>query len=276
MVLMGACVSPIGVAAQAVFFIPDFGRDKAANQVLINWTDYTIRAIGRGAPSLSAGNHHSPYHALAKARQEAYRRLLRAGKSVQLTPEQTVGEVLGKNVEMLAEFENLAKRAAVIETAFLSTGSVEIKLELPMTGEFSSLVLPEAVTRLKEIGSSRLSTGADELSNHTGLVVDARGVAVEPALCFQILDKDGQEVYGPAYASRENAVAAGMCQYVRGIENVGENPRIGNNPLTVKAIRVRPPGASDIVISDTDAARLRDSVEHLAFLKQCRIVVVLE
>ncbi len=249
--------------------------DKTKNKAWINWTDHVIRAVGRGEIHIQGDNHHVPYHAMAKARQNAYRRLLIAAKSVQLTPTGAVADFLGTSDRLLAKFENLLKNAEVIQTVFLSTGPVEITLEFPLTGDFASMVLPDTIIRLQEIECEQ-SESAGNTSEYTGLVVDARDLPIKPSMCFKVLDEDGKEVYGPAYASRENVVYAGMCQYVSSITNIEDNARVGGNPLIVKGLKILPPGSSNIVISGTDAARLRGSVEHLAFLKKCRVVVVMD
>ena len=267
------------LTAKEVITRPDSGRQRnhapADAQTFINWTGHFIRATGRGEVQDFDATHHKPFQTLAKARQNAYRHLLNAGKSIQLTPGLTAAEALKGNDEQLAAFESLLKSAQIHQTEFLSTGSVEVTLQFPTAGKFSAMMLPDSITRLEEIESGQPATEADA-SEYTGLVVDARGLRVIPAMCFQVLDENGKEVYGPAYASRENAVAAGMCQYVSNIADIRENPRVGANPLVVKGIRLHPPGASNIIISDTDASRLRGSVEHLAFLKNCRVIVVMD
>jgi len=273
--LMGLLLPQAAILAQPVITIPAFARDHTQEAVSINWTEYVIRVAGRGEVRRPDGFHHAPYHAMAKAHQQAYRLLLQTGKSVQLTPTRTVGDFLGTDTALLAAFENLLKNAEVVQTEFLSTGAVEIGLQASLTGEFAALVLPEAVTNLEEIESER-GAGEADASQYTGLVVDARGLAIEPAMCFQLVDENGKEVYGPAYASRENVVAAGMCRYVSDISDTENHSRVGENPMMVKGIRVYPPGGSDIVISDTDASRLRGSVEHLVFLKHCRVIVVMD
>jgi len=244
------------------------------NKAWINWTRQTLRAVGRGEAPGFGENHHAPFHAMAKARQKAYRRLLGAAKSLQLTPTGSVADFLGTDDRLLAEFENLLKHAEVVQTEFLSTGPVEITLEFSLTGDFARMVLPDTITRLEKIEYDQSETTTDA-SEYTGLVLDARGLAVTPAMCFKVLDEDGMEVYGPAYASRENVVAFGMCDYVSGMSDIEDSERVGGNPLVVKGIKVHPPGASNIVISGTAAARLRGSVEHLAFLKKCRVIVVM-
>lgn len=251
-------------------------------EAFINWTDQVIGVVGRGEVRDAGKEHHTPFHTMVKARQNAYHRLLITAKSIQLTPVMSVADFLGTNDILLAEFENLLKRAEAVQTEFLSTGPVEITLKFSLTGEFSKMLLPDTITRLEKIESEQSSVPVDasevalDASEYTGLVVDARGLSIIPAMCFQLLDEKGKEVYGPAYTSRENVVAYGMCQYVSNIGDIENNDRVGGNPLMVKGIKVNPPGASDIIISDTDAGRLRGSVEHLAFLKNCRVIVVMD
>ena len=271
---ISVCLPQMAQAIEPVRTIPEFVGERENSRAWINWTDFVIRATARGGVNVASDKIHAPYDAMARARQQAYRLLLQTGKSVQLTAEQTVGAYLEGEDELLAQFENVSQNAAVTGIEFLSTGPVEITLELPLTGAFASLVLPDAITRLEEIEAGQAQSDIDR-SAYTGLVVDARGIAVRPSLCFQLVDEDGREVYGPAYASREHVVADGMCQYVPGLAGVEKNPRTGENPLIIKALRVKPPGASSLVISDTDASRLQSSVEHLAFLKRCRVIVVI-
>ena len=262
-------------AVQKVIIASNPSVNGVQAEAFINWSDQVLRAVGRGEVGDAGKAHHAPFHAMAKARQNAYHRLLITAKSIQLTPAMSVSDFLGTNDILLAEFENLLKQAEVVQTEFLSTGPVEIILEVSLTGKFSKMLLPDTVTRLEKIESEQSSIPVDT-SEYTGLVVDARGLRLVPAMCFQVLDEKGKEVYGPAYASRENVVAAGMCQYVSSIGDIENSERVGGNPLMVKGIKVHPPGASNIVISDTDAGRLRGSVEHLAFLKNCRVVVVMD
>ena len=91
-----------------------------------------------------------------------------------------------------------------------------------------------------------------------------------------LMDESGQEVYGPAYVSREFAVQRGMCRYVRGMDDSANLPRVAPNPLFVKGLRTEAKGSCDIVISNADASKLRGVSSHLEFLKQCRVVIVLD
>ncbi len=261
--------------SQAVLMVCTPDNAPAGSRSWIDWTGLTISATGRGEGQSLRQRRYDPYKAMARARQRAYRLLLRTAKSVQLTASKSVGAFLQTDDRQLAQLENLVHKAEVTKREFFSTGPVELTLELSMTGAFASLALPDTVTRLEAIEPSQSPASTDG-SAYTGLVVDARGLSVSPAMCFQLLDEGGEEVYGPAYSSREHVVDAGMCRYVAGISSAEGHPRIGENPLMVKGIRLRRPGGSDIIISDTDASKLRGAVEHLAFLRRCRVIVVMD
>jgi len=49
----------------------------------------------------------------------------------------------------------------------------------------------------------------------SGLIVDARGLGLRPAMAPKVLDQNGQEVYGSKFVSREYAVDIGMVAMKR-------------------------------------------------------------
>jgi hypothetical protein len=111
---------------------------------------------------------------------------------------------------------------------------------------------------------------------YTGMVVDARGIQARPAMSPRIFDEDGKEVYGSANVDREFAVQQGMSGYARDLIAAQSNQRVTANPVTVKALKTSGPGKSDVVISNTDAQKIRSSEADTAFMKQCRVMIILE
>ena len=108
----------------------------------------------------------------------------------------------------------------------------------------------------------------------SGLVVDTRGIDFRPALDLKIMDENGHEVYGSAFVSREYAVQTGICGFVRDLAAARRDPRVGTRPLTVRGLSSPAARGADIVISNADAAKLRSASTHLEFLKQCRVMIV--
>ena len=111
---------------------------------------------------------------------------------------------------------------------------------------------------------------------YTGLVIDARGLGVKPAMSPKVLDETGKEVYGSAYVSREFAIQQGMVGYARDLTLAQQNPRVADNPLTVKAIKASGQAKTDIVLSTPDANLIKNAAKNLNFLEKCKVMVVLD
>ena len=159
-------------------------------------------------------------------------------------------------------------------------GKLTVYLQFQLHGGFSQLVLPREITHVDTIskvmpGKNAPAEAADP-DAYTGLVVDARNIGMEPAMAPRILDESGQEVYGPAFASREYAVQKGMSEYETDFDAALKNQRIGDAPLVVKGLRTNGPHRCDIVVANADATKIRKSSDHLLFLRQCQVVIVLD
>ena len=111
---------------------------------------------------------------------------------------------------------------------------------------------------------------------HTGLVLDGRGLEGRPSMSPRILDENGREVYGTAYVSREFAVQRGVAGFSRDLGAAQTSRRVAPQPLTVKGLRVEGIGASNFIISNADAAEIRGASDNLLFMKECRVVIVLD
>ena len=154
-----------------------------------------------------------------------------------------------------------------------SDGTLELFLHFNLYGGFAQLVLPKEIEHVESLtkvlpGKKSPSAGiAPEV--YTGLIVDARTTGAIPAMAPRVLDENGQEVYGTAFVSREYAVQKGMSAFMTALNAAEKDPRVGHSPLIVKGLKAEGAGQSDIVISNTDAAKLRKSSDNLQFLKQC-------
>lgn len=241
----------------------------------INWSDRTIHAAGAGRPPDSVANTPDPKEqAFMTAKRQAYQNLLLTANAMCLFSGVTVGDYVADKDEILSKLEQLLNNAPVENTRYQSEGSIEIVKRVSITGAFSQLILPENIVQLemKKLGRET----PDYAIANTGLVVDARGINLAPALCFRIMDEKGEEVYGPAYASREFAVQKGMCEYRTDIGDVRTTGRVGIKPLVIRGLRTVTPGGVDIVISSTDASRVRGTIENLFFLRECQVMVIID
>ena len=72
------------------------------------------------------------------------------------------------------------------------------------------------------------------------------------------------------------AVQRGMVSYTTDLWRAKFHPRVSDNPLIVKALKTLWPSRCEFIISNADAAKLRSASEHLLFMRECRVIIVLD
>ena len=258
--------------ALAVSFVQNVGEGT------INWTKGVIQGKGIGAPPEKYyGKPNARPMAIRAAKIVALRNILETVNGIRVDSTTVVKDFAVKSDTIRSQVEGMVKGAREVDVEYLSDGTVEVIMEISMYGNFSQVLLPQAIMAvpMETPGASPGDT-APSSAVLTGLVVDARGLGVRPAMAPKVLDESGQEVYGSAFVSREFAVQQGMSGYAKDLGSAKQNQRVTANPLVVKGLRVEGPGQCDIVISNTDAVRLRNSAADLSFLEKCRVMIVVD
>ena len=249
----------------------------------INWTKGVVEAKG-----LFFSNHpfvqDSPALApLQQAQRMAAENALHTLERIQVDATRRIADMALLNVDIGARLKKMAENAHLIHEVQLPGGTLEATVRIDLLGGLAQMILPEEIKQLETIKplfsvSASRAREADNLSESTysGLIVDARGIGAQPAMAPLLVDENGKQIFGSAFASREYAVQYGMCEYVRSPDSANRMVRIGLQPLMVKGLRTFNERSCDIIISNADAARLRDASAHLDFLKQCRVMIVLD
>jgi hypothetical protein len=217
-------------------------------------------------------------------------RALQALKSASYDRDWTVGSYLSSHslVERRLERMNLASRR--LGTKYLSDGTVSTEYEYPLTGAVLGLILPVTSTpRLlgrtacpccgqpwpegKEPppGVKLVPYETGTAPEYTGILIDAKGVEYVPALFPRVVTESGDEVIGADFAKAEQMAQSGLvgCFYDRAQALTAD--RIGSSPLIVRALGVAGTNSCDLVISQSDAARIHGSRANLELLSRCRV-----
>lgn len=261
----------------------------------VNWSAGYIEAVGIGAPpDRSIGKINARPMALRAAKVDAYRNLLEITKGVQVDSRTSVKDFTVESDIINTQVEGLIKGAQVVDQQYLSDGTVEVKLRMPLYGELSKVMIPASIEKRKVVLPPEPPAPAPApeppaptvaapappppppAAVFTGLVVDARGIQARPAMSPRIYDEDGKEVYGSANVDREYAVQQGMSGYARDLTAAQSNQRVTASPITVKGLKTGGAGRSDVIISNADAQQIRASAENASFMKKCRVMIVLD
>ena len=251
----------------------------------INWGTGKIAATGFSEPAQQkVAGPAVRNETLSAARKIAVNSLAQLIGGLRLSGEETVADTMAKEPSIADKIGEMVQSAPVVQQNFLSDGAAEIVVEMSIHGGFAQLILPEDIRHIEAIqpvNAAKEKPGtaakaATERSPAGGLVIDARGLGLAPAMMFAVFDENGKSVYGSAYVSREYAVQWGMAAYVRRIPTVKDFARVTPDPLVIKGLRAVGVGKTDIVISNADAIKLKGAVENLIFLRQGRVAVVLD
>jgi len=255
----------------------------------VDWTTGVITAVGIGAPPAQTANAAQARAMAERAAQVvAYRNLLEAVKGVRVDSTTLVENFMVTSDVIRTQVNGIIQGATVMDKKYMSDGSVEVTVGMRLTGELADLLLPKAspmqplgTTGTPTIGATvpgQPTTSAAVSSGvaYTGLIVDARGLGIRPAMAPKILNEDGKEVYGSAWINRDWAIKEGMVGYLKDPAAAQTNPRVTDKPLLVKAVKASGDSRVDMVISNADAATLQSASQNLSMLEKCRVIVLVD
>jgi hypothetical protein len=235
----------------------------------VNWTTGVVQGYGwarlttRGTPTLP--QRLSVY---AQATQAARQRLLATLAELRYDATQTVGSWLQPAVARQQHLEGLVAEAEVVQTRYLAQGTIESTVQLPLFGAFTSLLLAELST-----SAPGDDTTADDV--YTGVVFDARGLAIHMALFPRIMDEQAQPVYAPTLVDSDTVGRRGYIAYAPTFADAQAKFRIGEHPLVIRVLRVAGTERVDLVVRQSEVIQFHhhDSLRHL--LRQGRVLILL-
>lgn len=112
---------------------------------------------------------------------------------------------------------------------------------------------------------------------YTGLIIDARGLNLEPAFLPRVVNENEENLYRDKYVQYDILISQGLVQYCDNIdEAMADLNRIGTNPLMVKAVTtVKSTYNTDVILSGNDEKRIKAADKKGGFLKYLRVIIVL-
>jgi hypothetical protein len=271
LLVFGAGIAP----AQLIGTVKDV-EQPVGSTGKIDWTTGVITAVGIGAPPAQPANAAQARAMAERAAQVvAYRNLLEAVKGVRVDSTTLVENFMVTSDVIRTEVSGIIQGAMIMDKKYMSDGSVEVTVGMKLTGALADALLPKG-PQTPPTGLTGTLAPATPGQLYTGLIVDARGLGVKPAMAPKILNEDGKEVYGSAWISRDYAVREGMVGYLKDPVAAQTNPRVTDKPLMVKAIKASGDARVDTVITNADAAMLHNAAQNLSMLEKCRVIILVD
>jgi hypothetical protein len=280
-------------------WMPAQPADKLENGV--NWSTGFVAASGRGAASdadMKRGPEYAKARAITAATAVAQAELLAVVKGVQVDAEKVVSDQMVASDVVRTRVQGFIHGARTVDVKDLGGGVWEVTIAIRATGQLADLVLPQAQRPPTPPPMAPAPPASPQAAPpvspppqavmapppppsrpavvFSGLVVDARGIGVKPAMAPKILSEGGQEVYGFSVVDRNWVVQQGMVGYSKDLTAAQSHDRVTNRPLTVKAVAASGANKTDVVISTADAQLLLGSGANLGFLEKARVVFVVD
>ena len=265
--------------------IPLFSQGFIGDQLKngsVNYADRTITAIGIGfIPENAINAGQARRSALRISKQDALRNLVEIVNGVVVTSETTVSGAMFDD-EIKTKVKGVIRGAEQVgDPKYLSDTSVEVTYQVKMSGISEVLIPPVIISAvLENTGTEKKSvvnkTIDPSSGDITGIIIDAKGLKVRPALAPKVIDKDGGIVYGPGDYSREYAVTQGVVGYSKTIESAKIDSRVKGNPLVIKATGVSGQNSTDVIIGNEDIKRVGSANTSYDVLNDCRVIILLD
>ena len=212
--------------------------------------------------------------AKAEARTIARSNLIKLMKQVNFDG-RLVGELMEDEPLIGSRLEGLIGSAYQQgEIEYLEGEKVAIALAVKMSG-LSEILTDIDGYKSDSMNPAYLMTSAaiPKSQRISGIVIDAREHAVDPSMSPEVIDMQGNLVYGTISYSRSKAVNRGPVGYAYSMDDRNVSQRVGTNPLFVEAVGSLD---DDVYITSMDAAKVRDAEKSFGVLSNCRVMLLLQ
>ena len=241
----------------------------------VDWIEGTIIVKGEARLEVAADDAESGATSLNRTRMEASRRaredsiarLGRLVKTIRVDGGTMLSEILEGDEEAQRRLSALiSSRTSFREypTGFLSSACrAEFKIgDLIHILPFSYPMDPFPARIDNPIPTA-----------YTGLVIDARGIGVEPMILPSIYGEDGLEIFGRTFVDIRHAGRWGIVSYAFNEDEAMRLGRAGARPYYCVATR----GMNGCpVLADRDVKKIFSSTETIQMLRECRVVFIID
>lgn len=237
----------------------------------IDWSVQVIKCTGIGGVNPDVPESARRAGAIRAATLDALRNILETVKGVYIDAQTTVENAITASDVIYSRVEGVCKAFKIVDTRYMSDGSVEVDVEMSIRGVLADIFLPQETG-----GGTALTAEGIKGKVFTGLVVNATGLEVQPAMSPKIINEDSVEVYGTGFVSREYAIEQGVVGYAKDVASAKKEDRVTDKPAVIKGIAATGPNKTDVVISNKDAMLLHSMSENLSFMDKCRVIIVVD
>jgi hypothetical protein len=208
---------------------------------LINWQEGYLLSYGVGHFPGKEAAGKGTLMARRAAVADAQAKALEMVSGIRVDAEKQIMGFIKENESLSYKVEGTVREAEVIEEK--EGDPYRVTLKVPLTGVRGvGLVFYEAVIGERKFDLNVLDRDQTRGSSRefTGLVIDARGTGLAPALFPKVVGRSGRDVYSVEMVDEAAFLKRGVAGYASGDSDM-DMSRVGDNPLFVTVTPVSEP-----------------------------------
>ena len=260
----------LGIFLAAFLVVTSLKADAATD-----WNSGVITATGTGIPTTGTSGAQARILARRAAIADAYRQLLETTQGVQVDAETTVEMMMVTSDVIRTKVSGIIKGAQIVSENITPDGGYEVTMQIGMFG--SGSLADAVIERPAEIVPfpapqptmpSQPTVTVTISGGYTGVVIDCRGLGLNPGMSPVIKDASGTKLYGHTNINPDYVIQHGMASYAH---DMGMASRAGSNPLVIKAVSLADHNANPVISID-DGNRMLLENNSGGFLSQTAVV----
>jgi hypothetical protein len=253
---------------------------KEAPNGKVDWNKGVIVAHGQWRVEVSAGGlpvdhqggsvisfNRGRVNAYRRARERAVENMVRLVKGIRVDADTMLADLLERSDEVQSRMVKLISSRVKVRAFPVDFATSGCRAELTI----SDLLYAVPYTYSAEEFPSRIDNPIP--TNYTSLIVDTRGLDVEPMILPSIYNEEGLEVYGRSMVDIRHATRNGIVVYADSYDKAMKSRAAGDNPYFTMAVR-EIKGCP--VIADRDVRKIFSGKETVERLKKCRVIFIID
>lgn len=242
--------------------------------VTIDWSEGVVRVIGVGTPPDRGTLSQKQLMAERSATADAYRQLAEALGNIRVNSETIVRDYTAESDTLESYLQALIKGAPKLDQRYLDDGTIEVEMAVKLyaTKGLSGILQPQKhITPPLPVTETPDSNPGD----YSGVIIDCRGLGLEPAMSPAVMSQTGGEVYlGTVQVQPDFVITQGIVGYAYSLAQARQNVRVGAKPLIIKGLSATGSFRTDVVIAKEDVRRLLGLDASKNILRQARVILV--
>jgi hypothetical protein len=173
--------------------------------------------------------------------------------------------------EMQLEIEALKERISALEKAIQELQQIIMQQKQTPTQKTEGRIETPKAPETKKEPERTTDIPPKQV---TGVVIDTVGLKLKPSMSPKVFTNDQTLVYGLTKTDRKIAENIGLVVWEKDINVAQKNERVKVSPVIIKAMGISE--KTNIIISPTDAQKIKEIDEKAKLLTNCKVAVVID